>query len=76
MDDNQQQQQSNEETQQPVDMSKTNLNLFNMKGEPRQRLPKKYRHKCSEEEWITYQREQNRLRAAKSRAKLKLNKAN
>ena len=75
MDDNQQQQQSNEETQQPVDMSKT-LNLFNMKGEPRQRLPKKYRHKCSEEEWITYQREQNRLRAAKSRAKLKLNKAN
>jgi len=55
--------------QQAVDMSKTNLNLFNMKGEPRQRAPKKYRHECSEEEWKIYQREQSRLRAARHRAK-------
>jgi len=50
-------------------MSKTNLNLFNMKGEPRQRAHKKYRHECSEEEWKIYQREQSRLRAARHRAK-------
>lgn len=55
--------------EQPVDMSKTNLNLFNTKGEPRQRAPKRYRHECSEEEWKAYQREQSRLRSAKYRAK-------
>jgi len=53
----------------PLDMSKTNSNLFNNNGEPRQRAPKKYRKNLSDEEWVEYQRMKANERCLKYRQK-------
>ncbi len=54
---------------QPIDMSKTNLNLFTTKGMPRQRAPKKSRWDYSTEGWKEYQNEQSRIRAVRYKEK-------
>jgi hypothetical protein len=53
----------------PLDMSKTNPNLFNNNGQPRQRAQKIYRKNMSENEWQDYQRMKANERCLKYRQK-------